>query len=242
MTSSTQPGWYDDPEDSNGQRYWDGQAWTPHRQRKSAAQPSPAPNLPPPQPAPAPGGAYPPPAPQQAAWQAPGYPPAGPSPQRSNNLALIIGVIVGVIVLVVGGIFAWKHFVQKHPASPEDQIRTVVQRETDEINASRFSYDPELQCKALATQHQDNKEGHRIMAKTGTWSASVANIHVTGDTATADVTVKFQKLPDKPQTQAEQFVKEDGKWKDCTPPDSSNDDSQNNGDQGGDDNNGDQGG
>lgn len=34
MTTPNQPGWYDDPQDSNAQRYWDGQDWTPHRQRK----------------------------------------------------------------------------------------------------------------------------------------------------------------------------------------------------------------
>jgi hypothetical protein len=53
------PGWYGDPEDPNAQRYWDGQEWTPHRQRKttsaSAGQPAaqtpqqpPAPPAPPP--------------------------------------------------------------------------------------------------------------------------------------------------------------------------------------------------
>lgn len=66
MTTPNQPGWYDDPHDSNAQRYWDGQEWTPHRQRKptsrtgrpSAMQtpppqqppPPPPPNLPPPPP------------------------------------------------------------------------------------------------------------------------------------------------------------------------------------------------
>lgn len=34
--TTPQPGWYDDPENPNGQRYWDGQNWTPHRQRKNA--------------------------------------------------------------------------------------------------------------------------------------------------------------------------------------------------------------
>ncbi|WP_156748118.1 DUF2510 domain-containing protein, partial [Mycobacterium sp. E3198] len=29
MTTPNQPGWYDDPQDSNAQRYWDGQDWTP---------------------------------------------------------------------------------------------------------------------------------------------------------------------------------------------------------------------
>jgi hypothetical protein len=34
MTTTSQPGWYDDPQDANSQRYWDGQDWTPRRQRK----------------------------------------------------------------------------------------------------------------------------------------------------------------------------------------------------------------
>ena len=34
VTTPDQPGWYDDPSDSSAQRYWDGQDWTPHRQRK----------------------------------------------------------------------------------------------------------------------------------------------------------------------------------------------------------------
>ncbi len=36
MTTPT-PGWYEDPEDPNAQRYWDGQEWTPHRQRNTAS-------------------------------------------------------------------------------------------------------------------------------------------------------------------------------------------------------------
>lgn len=54
--TTPRPGWYDDPEDPNAQRYWDGQNWTPHRQRKNATPI-------------APGAAHPTP---------PG--PAGPSP------------------------------------------------------------------------------------------------------------------------------------------------------------------
>jgi Protein of unknown function (DUF2510) len=58
MTTPDQPGWYDDPQNSNAQRYWDGQNWTPHRQRKnttpttrdpgSVAPPPPLPQMPPP--------------------------------------------------------------------------------------------------------------------------------------------------------------------------------------------------
>ena len=38
--TTNQPGWYDDPQDANAQRYWDGQQWTPRRQRKPAARPA----------------------------------------------------------------------------------------------------------------------------------------------------------------------------------------------------------
>lgn len=52
MTAPAQPGWYDDPENPDAQRYWDGQNWTPHRQRKNTAstQPEAAPAAPPPPP------------------------------------------------------------------------------------------------------------------------------------------------------------------------------------------------
>jgi hypothetical protein len=76
MTSSNGAGWYDDPNDSSAQRYWDGQEWTPHRQRKQSSgsvQPPVAPYVAPasyqqPQVAPTnylppPTGNYPPPAP-----------------------------------------------------------------------------------------------------------------------------------------------------------------------------------
>jgi hypothetical protein len=38
-----QPGWYDDPLDSNALRQWDGQDWTPQRQRKPISRPGPPP-------------------------------------------------------------------------------------------------------------------------------------------------------------------------------------------------------
>jgi Domain of unknown function (DUF4333)/Protein of unknown function (DUF2510) len=67
MTSSTQPGWYDDSEDTSAQRYWDGQTWTPHRRRKprSAQSSSASASAPPPAPAPAAPSGFPAPG-QQA--------------------------------------------------------------------------------------------------------------------------------------------------------------------------------
>jgi uncharacterized membrane protein len=67
MTTPLQPGWYDDPHDPNAERYWDGQDWTPHRQRKSAPGRTPPPppsySAPPPPPPPSYGTPPPPPPP-----------------------------------------------------------------------------------------------------------------------------------------------------------------------------------
>jgi hypothetical protein len=57
MTTPAQPGWYDDPQNSNAQRYWDGQNWTPHRQRKNTTPTTRDP-----------GSVAPPPPPPTAAW------------------------------------------------------------------------------------------------------------------------------------------------------------------------------
>jgi Protein of unknown function (DUF2510) len=63
MTTPQQPGWYDDPDDATAQRYWDGQAWTPQRQRKPISQqlPTRPPPSAPPSAAPPPYSGFPPP-------------------------------------------------------------------------------------------------------------------------------------------------------------------------------------
>jgi Protein of unknown function (DUF2510) len=46
MTTPRQPGWYDDPDDSNAVRYCGGQGWTPHRQPKPFSRQTPLPVVP----------------------------------------------------------------------------------------------------------------------------------------------------------------------------------------------------
>ena len=83
MTMPDQPGWYDHPDDSNAQRYWDGQDWTPHRQRKPASRPARPSVMPTPaqQPPPPPN----PPSP-------PGLPPLAPPPPPSPGYGAAVAV------------------------------------------------------------------------------------------------------------------------------------------------------
>lgn len=121
-TTSRQPGWYDDPNDSNAQRYWDGQDWTPHRQRKQASRPA-ARQQPPPQeqpaapaqpsgrstpPPPPPRNEPPPPPPSNVPPPPPGQaqPPAASrvSSEAIKKAAIVAGVaLVLVIAAYVAG-------------------------------------------------------------------------------------------------------------------------------------------
>lgn len=117
MTTPDQPGWYEDPIDPNAQRYWDGQDWTPHRQRKPAsppAQPSSAATTP--RPSPPPSNSPPPPSSTPNLPPPPPPPPAQPtqSPAPSQTVAwqlkqpaTIIGLIVVVALLAAAGVLAY---------------------------------------------------------------------------------------------------------------------------------------
>jgi hypothetical protein len=101
MTTPDRPGWYDDPQDSGAQRYWDGQDWTPHRQRKlqttkpqpTVAAPPPQSSSPPTPPPPSPVVESPPSQPPlppplvggSSSWEQPPPPPTGAGDSTSWN-------------------------------------------------------------------------------------------------------------------------------------------------------------
>ena len=107
MTTPRQPGWYDDPEDANAQRYWDGQDWTPHRQRKPAARQAQVPvESTPPPPAPPPPAAKVPPQPPPPAAKPPPPPPPLPPPQaparsRAKSRVSKVGLVLAGLALVL---------------------------------------------------------------------------------------------------------------------------------------------
>ena len=111
MTTPDQPGWYDDPHDSNAQRYWDGQDWTPHRQRKpTTAKRQPVPPPPPPLSSPPPPPLPPPPAAGTTPWDQLGpyvdklRPAAAKGQQFWSGLSRqrqIIFAVVGLVAIVI---------------------------------------------------------------------------------------------------------------------------------------------
>jgi hypothetical protein len=134
MTTPDQPGWYDDPNDPSAQRYWDGQDWTPHRQRKPAPrpaqpssaatppQPSPPPNLlPPPSnpsnfpPAPSSKPNLPPPPPTAQPAQSP--PPGQPVAPLLERWGTTIGLIVVAVLLAAAAVLAYKYYVADRSTS-----------------------------------------------------------------------------------------------------------------------------
>ncbi len=243
MTAPDQPGWYDDPSDSNAQRYWDGQNWTPHRQRKPISRPTRAPvtpapaplppNLPPPSspmasnlpPAYPPPTynlppAYPPPAPnlpppptQQAQWPSPFPMPVG-LPQRTSRVPIVLIAVAAVIVfLAVAGVLAYK-FVFKG-SSDEDQIRKLVQSATTDENSANGPGLTALVCSTARGTTASSEELRDSVNEDGTYATSVTDLHVTGDRATATIVTTRSKSPNDKTTEPAQFVKENGSWKLC---------------------------
>jgi Protein of unknown function (DUF2510) len=111
MTTPQQPGWYDDPNAPNAQRYWDGQDWTPQRRRNPMAAPASPPTQPqqpaPASPPPSPPSHLPPPPPADA----PPPPPTEVQPRhaprkkfRVSKVALVLAFLA--LVLAIAAVVA----------------------------------------------------------------------------------------------------------------------------------------
>lgn len=236
MTTPDQPGWYDDPNDSSAQRYWDGQDWTPHRQRKPISRQTRAPvtppplpsNLPPPldlPPPPPPSNLPPPPPPdQQAQWPPPGQTLGGSLERRSQLPIPLMAVIGAVAVLAVAGVLVYKFVLSGGSTSPEGQIRALVKTFTTDFNNADGAALATIMCgqpkqtsgfsKAL-TGSLAGANVSDMISEQGTITTAVSNIRVTGDRATATVTTTWSKSPNEPTSETDLFVKENGSWKVC---------------------------
>jgi hypothetical protein len=110
--TTPQPGWYDDADDANAQRYWDGQQLTPQRQRKPKSA-LPAPTLARPTELPPPSMQLPPPTQLPPPMQPPPSMQLPPSTQPANGVLaqlrtnqLALDLIGGTLGGAVGALLA----------------------------------------------------------------------------------------------------------------------------------------
>jgi hypothetical protein len=196
---------------------------TPSYPPLSALPPPPSSALPPPPWSalpPPPSSALPPP-PSSALPPPPQWPqPGGAPPRRSQTPIVIAAVIVGA--LTVAGVLVYK-FV--YPGTPEHQIRAVTQTFADDVNNADPAGLTGLVCahqNISFTPESANKLREQRDEK-GTVSVSVTDIHVTGDHATATWSTSWTKSTADNGSKTMPYVKENGDWKLCPPPDDKDD-------------------
>lgn len=208
---TTPAGWYDDPNDSNAQRYWDGQDWTPHRQRKPIAQPAPQPVVS--APTPPPPAPLPPPSQQQPQWSPPGPTPNAP-PRKRSRAPLVVAAVVAIAALAVAGVFGYKFLLGGK--SDEDQIKALVQNVTTHQNNADGPGLLPLMCTKSRGQNPATSQMLRsAVDDQGTSATTVTEVRVTGDHATATVTTTRSKYPEDHEPETWAFVKENGTWTWC---------------------------
>jgi hypothetical protein len=125
-------------------------------------------------------------------------------------------------VVAVGGVLMWvfaSNGSNASEASPEDQIRALMKSVDDDLNNADAAGLASLLCDAqknsparhVHTDDQLRKQRDVVGPETST----VADIHVTGDDATARVSISFSKAPQNDVTQTVNFVRENGGWRVC---------------------------
>lgn len=194
MTTPIQAGWYDDPEDPNGRRYWDGQNWTPHREQKQASQTAPEsaaaqapPSSPPAYPS-SPSSGYPPAPPgQQPQWSGPG---AGP-PRKSRTPLVLIGVLAAVAVVLVVGFLAYKFIFSKEtviPGKAADAVTSLVSQQTG-FTPTDVTCPSGVEAKAGATFQC------HFTGPDGPYTAYMKVTNVDGDNVMFDIRTQLSSAP-----------------------------------------------
>jgi uncharacterized protein DUF4333/uncharacterized protein DUF2510 len=197
MTTPIQAGWYDDPEDSNARRYWDGQNWTPHRERKQSPQSTPQPVAPAPPPPssppptasqPPPSSAYlPPPSGQQPQWATPGP----GTPRKSRTPLVVVGVIAAVVLFLIAGLLAY-HFLFN--------TKTVIAGKAAEAVTSVVSqqtgFTPtDVSCPSGVEAQVDAKFQCHFTGPDGPYTAYMTVTKVDGDNVLFDIRTQLSSAP-----------------------------------------------
>ena len=202
MTTPGPAGWYNDPDDSSAQRYWDGQDWTGPFEPKSNAQT-------PLQPA----------APAPLSTRGPYVPEEAPyiTPRKTASSTVMITAIGAVALIAIGGFCTYKLLSEKSVErqissnADEGQINQLVQAWTNDLNNRDLAGLNSLMCAGSVSQLPRNIFYTRD--KIGPLSSAVSKIFVSGDRATASITSTWSNGTHNAETDI--YGKENGSWKIC---------------------------
>jgi len=175
-------------------------------------------NAPPNWPAPPPGWTPPPGWQPDPSWP---RPPPGwqlwvPDEAPRRRKGLLIGAIVAAVALVA--IVAVVRFLVLRDVKPsdEEQIRSVLASEEDAWNKSDFDKFWDITCKSVRESDEFKKfDFQNSRDGLGHVVITVKSVEINGDKATAHVELNYENTDDS-GTHDEEFVKENGEWKECS--------------------------
>jgi hypothetical protein len=141
--------------------------------------------------------------------------------KRTSSGRKVMLVIAGQLV-TAAVVVACGSSTQGKATSDEDQIRALMQREQTALNNLDYNAFLQTVCAEIRPQQESQttwvSKNKASIDAYGPIEFRVANIKVTGDAATADVSTKGQKEPESRRTtETAHFAREGGAWTDCSP-------------------------
>ena len=127
---------------------------------------------------------------------------------------LAAAVVAGAGVLIL--VFAFKGS-NASESSPEDQIRALMKNVDNYLNNADAAGLASLLCdvqKNVPGRHGHTDDQLRKQRDVvGLETSTVSDIHISGDHATATVSISWSKAPQDDITKTVEFVQENGAWK-----------------------------
>ncbi len=149
--------------------------------------------------------------------------PVGPPPERRTTATPFVVALV-VAVVLIGGVLAWNVIrPSEKRLSDSAQIQVTIGRYYGALNNGRYADLVANTCTKDRSAPDFPKEAGFADARRATVEREgeakldendVKNLTVNGDTATADLTVRYAKADER--TERATFVREDGKWRKCS--------------------------
>jgi hypothetical protein len=177
-------------------------------------------NCPPPQGPDIPPGSGPPSG-DRPGWP-PGQQPPRPGPPHRSRASIVIMAVLAAAVIAVAGVLTWVFAFKGSNApesSPENQIWALMKSVDGYLNNADAAGLASLLCDAQKNSpgrhaHTDDQL-RKQRDVVGLETSTVADIRITGDHATARVSISFSKAPLDDLTETVNFVRENGGWRVC---------------------------